>query len=163
MKLFCLFISILLLLGSCQKTENASPDNIFSGNLASSGAVTFNGLCTWSAEYINTSFDVKLDNSNRKVLYANIVTTMKEKVITGSCIPASQQSQHAYMLSAFTISGDSLVIYFKQDESSFPQNTSSFSGTITRTGITGNLTFYRKSDGIYCKVEMPLQLIKTNG
>lgn len=160
MKLFCLLTGFLFLLGSCQKTETAAPDNNFSGKLASSGVVNFNGLCTWSAEYVNSVFDVKLDNSNQKVLYANVATAMREQVITGSCIPSSQQSLHVYTLSAFSISGNSLVIYFSQDAGSFPQNTASFSGTITSTGIAGTLTFYRKSDGIFCEVGMPFQLSK---
>jgi len=85
---------------------------------------------------------------------------MKEKVVTGSCIPSAQQSQHSYTLSTSSISGNSLLIYFRQDESSFPQNIALFTGTITSTGISGILTFYRKSDGIFCKVEMPFQLSK---
>jgi hypothetical protein len=162
MKLFYIAPALLFLLGACQKTETAAPDINYSGKLTTSGAVNFKGLCTWSAEYVNSVFDVKLDNSNQKVLYANISTTMKEKLITGSCIPASQQSQHVYTLSAFSISGNSLAIYFMQDTGSFPQNTASFSGTIASTGIAGTLTLYRKSDGIFCKVEMPFQLAKTN-
>lgn len=160
MKLFYIATALLFFLGACQKIETAAPDINYSGKLATSGAVNFKGLCTWSVEYINTVFDVKLDNSNQKILSATIATTMKEHVVTGNCIPASQQNQHSYTLSAFSISGNSLLIYFKQDNNSFPQNIASFSGTVTASEITGVLLFFRKSDGIFCTVEMPLQLSK---
>jgi hypothetical protein len=160
MKLFCMLSAFVCVFSACQKTATVAPDNIFSGKLPGSGAVNFYGLCSWNVEYINTAFDVKLDNSNQKVLYANIATTMKEKLLAGNCIPAAQQSQHAYTLSAYAINGNSVVIYFKQDDSSFPQNNASFSGTITATGITGILIFYRKADAIFCKVEMPFQITK---
>ncbi|MCC6287984.1 MAG: hypothetical protein IT249_08865 [Chitinophagaceae bacterium] len=159
MKLFSFAIALLFFM-ACQKTEMAAHDNNFSSTLAISDAVNFKGLCTWSVEYSNTAFDLKLNNLNQTVLTATITTTMKEKVVTGNCIPASQQSQHSYALSAFFISGNSLIVYFKQDDSSFPQNIASFTGIINASDITGILTFYRKSDGIFCKVEMPLQLSK---
>jgi hypothetical protein len=149
-----------ILFSSCKKTADPAPENSYTGKLSSSGSVSFKGLCMWSVEYNNSTFDIKLDNKKQTVLSATVSTTMKENVLSGSCIPLTQQSQHLYTLSSATVNGSNLLIYFKQDSNSFPQNTASFIGNINATSITGLLTFYRISDGIFCKVEMPFQILK---
>jgi hypothetical protein len=160
--LICASVLTILLLGACKKKDGPAPDIVFTGKLTSSGLVNFKGLCTWSVEYVNSNFDIKLGGRGQTVLLANIATTMKEAVVSGGCTPPSQQSPHLYSLVSASVNGAKIDIYFKQDAGSFPQNEASFTGFITSSGITGKLTFYRKSDGIFCKVEMPFQLQKTN-
>lgn len=158
----CTTFLAVFLSGACKKKEEPVPNAVFTGKLTSSGLVNFKGLCTWSVEYVNSNFDIKLDGSRQTVLTASVATTMKEAVVSGGCTPASQQSPHLYSLASASVNGTDIVIYFKQDAVSFPQNEASFTGFVTSSSITGILTFFRKSDGIFCKVEMPFEFQKTN-
>jgi len=136
---------------------------IFIGTTLNSGVVNFTGFCNYSVEYINTSFELKLDNTQQNILSANVFSTMVENIV-GSCSQTqpAPSNRHSYFLNSSSISGNSITINFGQDASSFPQNNASFSGTKNGSTISGTLTLNRISNGLTCLVTIPVSVIQIN-
>jgi len=132
----------------------------FVATKSSSGVVPFGGkpYCNYSAEYKNITLEIKINKQTKTLISASAYGTMNEQVL-GECglgQTGAAANRHHYELRDYQISGSSIVINFNQVGGGFPNNITTFTGTMFTEAISGTLTLSRANVDMPCLVSVPL-------
>ena len=120
----------------------------FQGNIPTSGLVPFadtgSPYCTYTVEYSNTDINILFNESSGSIITSDIFTHMEEAVVSCNHGITPPHNNH-YGMSQFEINGQQITIYYRDENTNYPPNNVSFSGTIDNGIIKGKITLIRTS------------------